>query len=94
MYCQSTVSLTSAGSDIRYVLAGGWSNGSSLDNLRFNVPEPGTLALFALGLASMGFARRRRERISNAGLNAYQAARCARARYSSLCISMSRLDVR
>jgi hypothetical protein len=62
LYCKVTTSLNSATGDIRYVLAGGWSNGSSLDNLRFNVPEPGTLALFGLGLACMSFARRARGR--------------------------------
>jgi hypothetical protein len=64
-YCRTTVSLTSALTDIRYVLAGGWSNGSALDNLRFEAPdathvsEPGALALFAGGLACMALSRRR-----------------------------------
>ena len=31
-----------------------------IDNVRINVPEPGTLALFGLGLAGLGFARRKK----------------------------------
>jgi hypothetical protein len=59
-YCSVTTTLTSTSRDIRYVIAGGWSNGTSLDNLQFSVPEPGTLALLGVGLAGIMFARRRK----------------------------------
>jgi len=58
-WCHTNVSLTSEAGDIRYVLAGGWSNGTSLDNLRVGVPEPDTLVLLALGLAGMRLCRRK-----------------------------------
>ena len=64
-YCKATVSLAAASTNIRYVLAGGWSNGTSLDDLVFNVdddvgvPEPGTFALMAFGLGCIALARRR-----------------------------------
>jgi hypothetical protein len=69
--CLNTASLTALSPSIRYVLAGGWSNNTSLDDLRFNVknvgvPEPGTLSLLALGLIGIGFACRRHERRSRA----------------------------
>jgi hypothetical protein len=46
---------------IAYILASG-RNGEALnlDNLRFNVPEPATLALFGLGIGALGLARRRK----------------------------------
>jgi len=67
--CLTTTSLTATSPTIRYAIAGGWSNGTSLDDLRFNVqdknvgvPEPGTLGLLALGLMGVGFVRRRATR--------------------------------
>jgi hypothetical protein len=59
-YCRTTVSLTSSTGGIRYAIAGGWSNGTTLDNLRFDVPEPGTLAMLGLGLTGVVCARRRK----------------------------------
>jgi hypothetical protein len=65
-YCESTVSLMSQNSNIHYALAGGWSNGSSLDNLQFrspgatSVPEPGAFAMLASGLVCMVLGRRRK----------------------------------
>jgi hypothetical protein len=66
-YCSSSVSLLSQSANIRYALVGGWSNGSSLDNLQFSVPnsksvpEPEALALLAAAAGCMlVFGRRRR----------------------------------
>lgn len=53
-----TVSLITETPLISYVLAGGTAGNSSLDNLRYRVPEPGTLALFALGLLGLGIRRK------------------------------------
>jgi hypothetical protein len=65
--CIGSATLTAASATIKYAIAGGWSNGTSLDDLRFNVPdksvgvpEPGALSLIALGLIGAGFARRKR----------------------------------
>jgi hypothetical protein len=57
-YCSVTTTLTAGSRDIRYVIAGGWSNGTSLDNLQFSVPEPGTLALLTAGLFGIALSRR------------------------------------
>jgi hypothetical protein len=67
-YCTAAVSLTSQTANIRYALAGGWANNSSLDNLQFRVPdatgvpEPGAIALLASGLVCMFLGRRRQVR--------------------------------
>ena len=39
---------------------GGWVNDGKVPPQNFNVPEPATLALFAIGLFGVGFMRRRR----------------------------------
>jgi hypothetical protein len=65
-YCVSTASLDSTLANIRYVLAGGWSNNSSLDDLQFSVPnvtrvpEPDAFSLMAFALACMAVMRHRR----------------------------------
>jgi len=59
-YCRTSPSIHTDSDRIRYAIAGGWSNGTSLDRLTFSVPEPGTLALLSLGLASLGLSRRRK----------------------------------
>ncbi len=57
----ATSSVTRPIRDITSVFIGGVSGGSSVDTIRVNVPEPGTLALFALGLVLATGCRRRRE---------------------------------
>ena len=54
-------SVTDSTDDISTVLIGGAANIRPIGEVGFNqVPEPGTLALAALGLAAVGFATRRR----------------------------------
>lgn len=42
-----------------YSMQIGLKGSGAIDNLNFSVPEPGTFALFALGLAGLGLSRRR-----------------------------------
>ena len=56
-----TMSVTSAEGNIAYVLASGVSGDSvGFDNLKYEVPEPGTIAIFGFGLVGLGYMRRRR----------------------------------
>ena len=56
-----TMSVTSAAGNIAYVLASGVSGDSvGFDNLKYEVPEPGTIAIFGFGLVGLGYMRRRR----------------------------------
>ena len=53
-------SITRSSRDITSVIIGGSMGNSSVDTIRANVPEPGTFALFALGLLlAFGFHRQR-----------------------------------
>lgn len=59
-YCRTSPAIHTDSDRIRYAIAGGWSNGTSLDRLTFSVPEPGTLALLTFGLAGLGLSCRRK----------------------------------
>jgi hypothetical protein len=56
-----TTSVSTVEPQIKYAIAGGWYNGSSLDALRYeSIPEPSSLLLLGTGLAGLVAARRRR----------------------------------
>jgi hypothetical protein len=55
-----TLTISRPAADIAYILTGGFAReGSYLDNLRFSVAEPGTVALLGVAFTALGFARRR-----------------------------------
>jgi hypothetical protein len=61
---RSTLSITSSSHDISRIVWGSFAGASFLGAITYNVPEPGTLLLSAIGLAGFFIARSRR---GNAG---------------------------
>jgi hypothetical protein len=56
----NTAIMQRSSADVATVLMGGWSPSVGIGGITYSVPEPGTLALFGLGLVGLGFTRTRR----------------------------------
>jgi hypothetical protein len=61
-FYQSTLTVTSAQSDIAWVVYGGWFGTTTVHQISYNVPEPSTLSLLGLGAGVLTLSRRRRGR--------------------------------